>query len=411
MNYGLLGEKLAHSFSPQIHSLLGCADYGLIEKKRDELDEFMTRRDFSAINVTIPYKKAVMPYCEHIDSAALEIGCVNTIINRDGKLYGYNTDFSGFLYLADRSLVSFEGKKVLVLGSGATSLTATAAARSRKASSVHTVSRSGDLNYENVKALHPDADIIINTTPLGMYPNNGSAAVDLADFKNLSGVLDVVYNPLRTELIMQAQKLGIPASGGLPMLVAQAIFAEELFFERKFDTETYDSVLREIDAKKRSIILMGMPGCGKSSLGLELARLTARPLHDIDELIVTEAGCTIPEIFAQKGEAHFRDLESKVLRRVGASGGGIISLGGGSLLREENRKHVAQNGFTVYIRRELASLPTDGRPLSSSQSALQEMFTARHPIYSACADCECENSATIDDLAQDVLQKFNSREI
>ncbi len=411
MKYGLLGEKLGHSFSPQIHGLLGLPEYGLIEVPRSELDSFMLRRDFCAINVTIPYKQAVMPYCSWIDPAAQEIGCVNTIVNRDGKLYGWNTDFSGFLYMARRAGISFAGKKVLVLGSGGTSLTASAAARQQGASHVLRVSRSGELNYSNVASLHQDAQIIVNTTPVGMYPNNGSAALDLRAFPKLCGVLDVVYNPLKTALILQAESLGIPCSGGLPMLVTQAVFAEEHFFDRKIPPETYETVLRQIDGEKRSIILMGMPGCGKSSLGEELHRLTGRPLYDIDALIVQEAGCSIPDIFASRGEKAFRDLESGILARVSREGGCIISLGGGSILRENNRAAIAQNGFVVYIRRELDALPTDGRPLSKSEDALREMFLARHPIYSACADCECRNDASLEALAQAVLTKFAERKI
>lgn len=411
MEYGLLGEKLAHSFSPQIHSLLGLPDYGLIEVPRNELSSFMDSRSFKAINVTIPYKRDVMPWCSWIDEAAQEIGCVNTIVNRDGKLYGWNTDFSGFLFMADRAGVDFSGKKVLILGSGGTSLTASAAALRRGAAQVLRVSRSGELNYGNVAQLHPDAEIIVNTTPVGMYPNNGTAALDLRDFSRLCGVLDVVYNPLKTALIIQAQALDIPCSGGLPMLVTQAVFAEEHFFDRKIAPETYEEVLRKIDSQKRSIVLMGMPGCGKSSLGEELRRLTGRPLYDIDSLIVQEAGCSIPEIFASRGEKAFRDLETAVLARVCKEGGSIISLGGGSILREENRAAIAQNGFVVYIRRDLGALPTDGRPLSAGESALQEMFKLRHPIYSACADCQCVNDSTIAQLAQAVLKKFDERKI
>ncbi|MGI6028171.1 MAG: shikimate kinase [Candidatus Heteroscillospira sp.] len=411
MDYGLLGEKLAHSFSPQIHTLLGCPGYGLMEVPKNELEAFMLRRDFKAINVTIPYKRDVMAYCAHIDGSAREIGCVNTIVNRGGELWGWNTDFAGFLYMADRAGVDFAGAKVLILGSGGTSLTASAAVKSRGARDLVRVSRSGKVNYDNVALLHPDADIIVNTTPVGMYPNNGKAALELSIFKQLRGVLDVVYNPLKTALILQAEALGIPASGGLPMLVTQAVFAEEHFFGEKIPNEKYEEVLREIDAEKRSIILMGMPGCGKSSLGAELHRITGRDFIDLDQEIVREAGCSIPEIFAGQGEKAFRDMESTVLERASKQGGCIISLGGGSVLREENRAAIAQNGFVVYIRRDLNELPTDGRPLSKDSAALTELLRQRHPVYSACADCVCENSSTIPALAHDVLKKFAERKI
>jgi len=411
MKYGLLGEKLSHSFSPRIHSLLGCEDYGLLEVPRDELDAFMTQRKFEAINVTIPYKKDVMPYLHWIDEAALEIGCVNTIVNRGGKLYGWNTDFSGFLYMADKAGIDFCGKKVLILGSGGTSLTAAAAAKSRGVGEIICVSRKGEVNYENLSSLCGDADIIINTTPLGMYPNTGKAAVDLRDFPKLIGVLDAVYNPLKTALILQAEELGIACSGGLPMLVTQAVFAEEHFFDKKFSPEIYEDILHIIDGEKRSIILMGMPGCGKSTLGKALAEITKRQFFDTDELIEQKAGCSIPDIFAQKGEAAFRDMESEIIAEVCREGGSIISLGGGAILREENRAAIKQNGFIVYITRDIFTLPTDGRPLSKDKNALAEMFKIRHPIYKSCADCLCINDGTIEELAQDVLKKFAERKI
>ncbi|MGE4353783.1 MAG: shikimate kinase [Oscillospiraceae bacterium] len=411
MQYGLLGEKLGHSFSPQIHALFGLPDYELIEVSPGNLDKFLNDRNFDAINVTIPYKQSVIPYCTELSASASAIGAVNTIVNRSGKLYGANTDYLGFCAMASRAGISFSGKKVLVLGSGGTSLTASAAARDGGCRKHYTVSRHGEINYENVYERHGDADILINTTPVGMYPNNGTSAVDPERFPNLCGVLDVVYNPLKTALILKAHKLGIPASGGLPMLVAQAKYAEELFFNRKIPDEKLESVLRKIDAQKRNIILMGMPGCGKSSLGYELSLLTNRPLRDIDELIVHEAGCSIPEIFEKSGEAVFRDIESAVLLREGKQGGSIISLGGGSILREENRAAIIQNGFLVYVRRALDRLPTSGRPLSTDVQALQHMYAVRGPIYSAYADCVCENSGTIRELAKEVLGKFDNREI
>ena len=411
MRHGLLGEKLGHSFSPQIHAMLGCPDYGLIELPRAELDGFMRRRDFDAINVTIPYKRDVMPYCAEIDPAAEAIGCVNTIINKEGRLFGYNTDFSGFLFMADRAGVDFAGRKVLILGSGGTSLTAAAAAKSRGASEVLKVSRRGELNYENAASLCRDAEILVNTTPVGMFPNNGAMALDPALFPKLRGVLDVVYNPLATALILRARSLGLPCSGGLPMLVAQAVFAEELFTGEKQPLSVFEDILRRIDAQKRSIILMGMPGCGKSSLAKLIAERSGRQCADIDELIVAEAGKSIPEIFAESGETAFRDIESRVLAESSKHGGCVIALGGGTPLREENRRAMAQNGFVVYIRRALSELPTDGRPLSGDGSGLALMLKRREPVYSACADCVCDNSSDLASLADEVLKKFENRVI
>ena len=411
MRYGLLGEKLGHSFSPQIHAMLGCEGYGLIEVPRDGLDGYMRRRDFDAINVTIPYKQAVMPYCDEIDPAAKAIGCVNTIINDGGRLLGYNTDFSGLLHMACMSDIDFFGKNVLILGTGGTSLTAEAAAKLRGANSVRKVSRSGEINYENAPELCADTEILVNTTPVGMYPHNGRMAIDPALFPKLTGVLDVVYNPLSTALVLRAKELGLNCSGGLPMLVAQAVHAEELFTGRIISLDVFESVLRRIDAQARSIILMGMPGCGKSSLGRLLAERTGRDFADIDELVERSAGMPIPRIFAERGESAFRDIESQVLAEAAKHGGGIIALGGGSVLREENRRAIAQNGFVVYIRRPVGALPTEGRPLSGDGSGLAEMYARRDPIYSALADCECENSGTLESLADEVLKKFENRVI
>jgi shikimate dehydrogenase len=358
MRYGLLGEKLSHSFSPRIHGLLGCPDYGLLEADRDALDDFMTARAFEAINVTIPYKRDVMPLRAGIDAAAREIGCVNTIVNRGGALYGYNTDYSGFLYMADRAGIDFTGKKVPFWAPAAP---ASPPPPRPEAGGVWRCSGSpgrGELNYENAATLHGDAQILVNTTPVGMYPRNGAAAVDLRCFPALTGVLDVVYNPLNTALILQAKALGLPASGGLSMLVTQAVFAEELFFGKKFPEAEYERVLRAIDGEKRSIVLMGMPGCGKTTLGRFLARKTGRPAADVDAEIVREAGCSIPEIFEKQGETAFRDLESAVLARLTKEGGGILSLGGGSVLRAENRAAVAQNGCRRYRGTQRACPPT-----------------------------------------------------
>ena len=411
MKYGLLGEKLGHSFSPQIHRLFGLPDYELIEVSPGNLDNFMTARDFKAINVTIPYKQSVIPYCTYLSDSAKAIGAVNTIVNSDGKLFGANTDYLGFCYMARRAGINFLGKKVLVFGSGGTSLTVSAAAKDLGCRENIVVSRQGEVNYKNVYDKHGDADIIINTTPIGMYPKNGASAVEPSRFPNLCGVLDVVYNPLKTALIMKAEELGIPTSSGLPMLVAQAKYAQELFFDRKIPDEKTESVLRDTDAQKRSIVLMGMPGCGKSSLGMELSRLTGRPLRDIDELITLKAGFSIPEIFASSGEKAFRNIETGVIQCEGKIGGSIISLGGGSILREENRAAIAQNGFVVYIRRSLESLSTNGRPLSTDIDSLRLMYSQRDPIYSSFADCECENTGTIAELAQEILNKFNKMKI
>lgn len=411
MQYGLLGEKLSHSFSPQIHSILGLAEYGLIEVERENLAMFMTEKKFSAINVTIPYKQDVMSFCDELSDGASAIGAVNTIVNRSGKLYGYNTDFSGLLYMAKRVGIDFAGKKVLVLGSGGTSKTACFAATSSGASSVHIVSRSGELNYENVHEIHPDAQIIINTTPIGMYPKAEAMPIDLGNFPSLVGVLDAIYNPLTTRLIADAKARNIPASNGLAMLVAQAIFAEEKFFDKTFDEDICEKVLTQIDSKMRNIVLCGMPSCGKSSIGLKLAKIMMRDFIDIDAKIVEKAGISIPEIFEKYGEPHFRDLESEVVATECAKHSAIISLGGGSVMRPENRIAITQNAFVVYLKRPVDELVTDGRPLSRDTETLRKMFELRDPVYSALSDFDCENGEGKTRVATEISRKFFERSV
>lgn len=411
MQYGLLGKKLSHSFSPQIHSLLGLPEYGLIEVAENDLQAFMTRKDFSAINVTIPYKQDVMPYCDYLSEDARSIGAVNTIVNRDGKLSGYNTDFSGLLFMAKRVGIDFAGKTVLILGSGGTSKTAAFAATSSGASAVHIVSRNGELNYDNVHQRCPDADIIINTTPIGMYPKPDAVPIDLSKFNKLSGVLDAIYNPMTTRLIAEAKSLGIPASNGLAMLVTQAVFAEEKFFDKQFPDSICEKILKQIDSKMRNIVLCGMPSCGKSTVGQKLAEIMLREFIDIDAEIVDKAGMSIPEIFEKYGEGHFRDIESAVVAEQCAKNSAIISLGGGSVLREENRKAISQNAFVVYLIRPTEDLITDGRPLSRDTETLQKMYELRHPIYSDVADFVCENSEGKMRIATEISRKFFERSV
>ena len=307
--YGLLGRKLGHSWSAPIHAALGCADYRLIELEPEELGAFLAREDIGGLNVTIPYKRDVMAYCDVLDPMAEAIGSVNTLVRRaDGKLYGYNTDAAGFCFMAQRAGIGFAGKKTLVLGSGGASRTAAACAKKLGAREVVVISRSGENNYTNL-GRHADAERIVNTTPVGMYPNNGAAAVDLTAFPACAGVLDLIYNPRRTALLLQAEELGIPCSDGLPMLVAQAKAAEEHFFDRLIADRENERILAQLRREMTNLVLIGMPGSGKSTVGAALAALTGREAIDIDARIVEKAGCSIPEIFAKGGEAAFRALE------------------------------------------------------------------------------------------------------
>ena len=304
--YGLLGEHLPHSFSPQIHSALGNKDYGLFEVAPENLDAFMKEHNFKGINVTIPYKKAVIPYLDEISPEAEKIGAVNTIKVKDGKLCGYNTDYFGFKYMVEKSGINIKGKKALVLGSGGASATVQAVLRDMEASEIIVVSRNGIDNYVNMYIKHTDAEIIVNTTPVGMYPDNLNTLVDLDRFGKLSGVLDVVYNPLKTRLILDAEQRNIPSSAGLSMLVAQAKKAHEIFFDTTTELEVCVQIERSLILQMCNIVLIGMAGCGKSTIGKRLSELLKKDLIDTDEMIVNTENKPIPEIFAEKGEDYFR---------------------------------------------------------------------------------------------------------
>ena len=393
MEYGLLGERLGHSFSPQIHRDLAGYDYQLLPTPPEAVEDLFARRAFQGLNVTIPYKRTVMPLCDEIDPRAAAIGAVNTVVNRNGRLTGYNTDIDGFLYMARRAGVDMAGKKVVILGSGGTSRTARAAAGELGAREIITVSRRGEDNYQNLSR-HADAQVLVNTTPVGMYPNWGQSPVSLESFPALEGVLDVVYNPLRTALLLQAEERGLPRSCGLPMLVAQAKRAAELFTGQNIDDSRAEAVLHGLRGQLTSIVLIGMPGCGKTTVGRTLAGKLGRTFVDLDEEIVRRAGMSIPEIFAREGEAGFRERESALVREFGERTGLVVSTGGGVVTRRENYIPLKQNGLLLHLRRDPAALPTDGRPLSQA-TAPEELWRRRAPLYAAFADGEIDNNGTL----------------
>ena len=393
MEYGLLGERLGHSFSPQIHRDLAGYDYQLLPTPPEAVEDLFARRAFQGLNVTIPYKRTVMPLCDEIDPRAAAIGAVNTVVNQNGRLTGYNTDIDGFLYMARRAGVDMAGKKVVILGSGGTSRTARAAAGELGAREIVTVSRHGEDNYQNLSR-HADAQVLVNTTPVGMYPNWGQSPVSLESFPALEGVLDVVYNPLRTALLLQAEERGLPRSCGLPMLVAQAKRAAELFTGRNIDDSRTEAVLHGLREQLTSIVLIGMPGCGKTTVGRALAGKLGRTFVDLDEEIVRRAGMSIPEIFAREGEAGFRGRESALVREFGEHTGLVVSTGGGVVTRRENYIPLKQNGLLLHLRRDPAALPTDGRPLSQA-TAPEELWRRRAPLYAAFADGEIDNNGPL----------------
>ncbi len=410
MQYGLIGEKLGHSFSPEIHGAIANYVYELREIPREELDAFMRARDFCAVNVTIPYKTDVIPYLDEIDPRAARIGAVNTVVNRGGKLHGYNTDYDGMAYLVRSIGLDVRGKKVLILGTGGTSLTAEALMTDLGATSVYRVSRTprgaGIVTYEEVYAKHTDAAVIVNTTPVGMYPNPDGAAVDLSLFPCLAGVIDAVYNPLRTTLVATAKSRGVPAVGGLGMLVAQAVRASEHFTGDRYPDKCIDDILSSMVKKKEHLILIGMPASGKSTVGKMAAEVLGRPLIDIDAEIVKTAGCDIPTIFREHGEGYFRDLESEVLARVlfGRTGC-VIATGGGAPLREENVRAMHRTGRVFWLDRSLEKLtPTSDRPTAFDREALAARYRERYDIYRASCDVRIDGDGTAQEVAESLLE-------
>ena len=400
---GLLGEKLGHSYSPQIHSMLADYEYKLFEKSPEELEDFLKSGEFDGLNVTIPYKKSVMPYCAELSPTAAQIGSVNTIVRRsDGSLYGDNTDAFGFENLIVHNGIEVKGKKALVLGTGGASVTAQAVLKNLGASEVVVISRRGEDNYENI-AKHADAEIIANTTPVGMYPNNGKAAVDLAQFPKLSGVLDVVYNPARTALLLQAEKLCIPCAGGLYMLVSQAKRSCELFTGKSIPDSEIDRIERVLSHQMQNIVIIGMPGSGKTAVSTMLAERLGRKILDTDMIVSEKAGMTIPEIFAAQGEAGFRKLETEATAEVGKLSGNIISTGGGVVTVADNYELLHQNGVIVWIERDTNKLARDGRPISLS-SDLNELYAARLPLYERFADIKADNNGDINDTVNAIME-------
>lgn len=404
--YGLLGRKLAHSWSVPIHKALGCENYRLIELEPEQLGEFLQQREIGGLNVTLPYKRTVMQYCDVIDEAAQAIGSVNTIVRKsDGKLHAYNTDAAGFIWMVQRAKIDFTGKKAVVLGSGGASLTAQAMAAKLGAREVVVISRSGENNYDNLSR-HADAGIVINTTPVGMYPDIGKAAVDLRSFPNCTGVLDLIYNPRRTALILQAEVLGIRCSDGLPMLVAQAVAAEERFFDLPIPAEENDRILKMLRRDFTNIVLIGMPGCGKTTTGEILGRITGREVVDIDAEIVKWAGKSIPEIFAENSEAGFRAFERVFTDRFGAQPGRILVTGGGVVKNEQNYAALHQNGRIYHLRRRVEALERAGRPLSTGVD-LPLMAVEREPLYARFRDAEIDNNGSVEDAAEAIWRDFN----
>ena len=403
--FGLLGRSLGHSYSVPIHRALGNEGYSLFEIEPERLGTFLERGDIGGLNVTIPYKRDAMAYCALLDDTAKRIGCVNTIVRLpDGRLKGYNTDASGLSFMADRAGISLSGRKVLIFGSGGASLTAQDVARTAGAREVAVVSRAGADNYENLNR-HADAEVLINATPVGMAPHTGEWVADAARFPNCRGVLDLVYNPRRTALLFRAEELGIPNADGLPMLVAQAKAAEELFFDRKIDDGENERILLELRRTTQNIVLIGMPGSGKTTIGAALARHTGRTAIDLDEEIARAAGRSIPAIFSESGEAAFRALECDMARRWGRENGMILITGGGVVKDARNYAALKQNGRIYQIERDGSLLAREGRPLSIGMD-LDAMLEERAPLYARFRDAAVVNDAAPEDAAKRIWEEF-----
>ncbi len=411
MQYGLIGERLGHSFSGIVHGYLAEYEYELCELAREDVDAFMQARDFRAINVTIPYKGVVIPHLSYIDPHAEEIGAVNTVVNRDGRLYGYNTDFYGMRALISRMGLTLDGKKVAILGTGGTSRTAMAVAKALGAAEYFRVSRTakdGAIDYGTLYRDHADVDVIINTTPSGMYPCIDESPVELERFSALSGVIDAIYNPLRPKLVTDASARGIPAEGGLYMLIAQAVRAAEIFLDTTYPEDTADRIYQTILSQKENIVLIGMPGSGKSTVGKLLAEMLGREFFDMDAEIVGTAGKEISEIFSEVGEQGFRDIETAVLKnQLAAKGGIVLATGGGAILRDENVAALRQNGRLYFLDRPLEDLlPTSDRPLASSTEAIRRRYEERYFRYCSVADTRIEVRGTPTDVANTIGKDF-----
>lgn len=424
--YGLIGKTLVHSYSKEIHEALGRYQYQLFSLAEDEMPDFINARDFRGLNVTIPYKKDVIPLCDEVTDLARGIGAVNTLfwknasgtgssesISQEDKiLVGHNTDYEGFLYAASRAGIDFEGKGVLILGTGGTSLMARRAAADQNAAKIYIASRhpetdppSGSeiqdagilstVSYDQLPEIADSIDVIVNTTPVGTFPNNMQQVIRLKDFPGCQAVIDVIYNPFKTALLLEAEKLGLKYTNGLPMLVAQATAAAGYFLGTPgaFQKEN-QRIIKSMKQQMGNIVLIGMPGTGKSLIGKFLAELTGKTLQDTDAKIEEEAKMTIPEIFEKEGETGFRDRESAICKKLGKERNLIIATGGGAILRPENVDALRQNGTLVHITRSIDKLPTRGRPLSKNIETLKKMEAQRMPLYKSAADITFRNNYT-----------------
>ena len=401
------GEKLSHSYSRLIHKKFGMYSYDLVELPPDNLKEFVEHGGYDAFNVTIPYKSAIIPYIDKVETLAMQIGAINTVCRLGGKTYGYNTDILGMAYMLKRAGIALGGKHVMIFGSGGTGKTAEMLAKKNGAASITVVSRSGSVNYKNFYELQ-QTQIIINTTPVGMYPYSDISLADLSKFRNLEAVADVIYNPMRTRLMLQARELNLKYAGGLYMLVAQAKYSMDIFVKNRHPDEIIEHVYKYLLSRIINIVLVGMPGSGKTSIGKAVARRERRRYVDSDAEIVASEGRAITEIFAEKGEEYFRKKEKQTLFLLGSQNGMVISTGGGAVLDRENYYSLKANGRIYYLEREITDLATRGRPLSTGTEALKKLLEQREPLYKAFADVTVENDGDFFSCVDKILEDIAS---
>lgn len=409
MEYGLIGEKLGHSFSKIIHEMIADYKYELKEIAKDDLDSFMKNREFKCINVTIPYKTAVLPYLDFISDEAKKIGCVNTIVNKDGKLYGYNTDYYGLKLLIKKQNIDLNNKNVLILGTGGTSLTAKAVIKDLGAKTIYQASRKnseGLISYDEI--YNYDINYVVNTTPVGMYPNNNDKLIEVSKFKNIEGLVDVIYNPLKTNLVLDGLNLGIKADGGLYMLIAQAVYAIKLFKNIEINDSKIDEVYNKLLSNKLNIVLIGMPSCGKTTIGRKLEKRLNKALYDSDTEIEKIIKTDISNFIRSNGETKFRNIEASVIENLSKQNGLIISTGGGVILNKDNMNRLKQNGIVIFIDRSLDLLtPTKSRPLTSDIESLKKKYNERIDLYNYYGDIKVENNGLIDDTVDKIIGGIN----
>lgn len=406
MSYGLIGEKLSHSFSPQIHSLLADYDYRLFELEKENVGKFLKEKNFDGLNVTIPYKQTVIEFCDELSETAAKLHSVNTITINNGKLIGDNTDYYGFSYLLNSNNIDVGGKKCIVLGSGGASKTVCAVLKDLGAN-VTVISRSGENNYTNIDK-NFDAEIIVNTTPVGMYPKNGAAVIDISSFKKCEAAVDLIYNPSKTKFLLDAERNNIKTANGLTMLVAQAKKSCELFLNKKIDDNVIEKIVKQIENSLKNIILIGMPGCGKSSVGKLLSEKLDREFIDTDCEIEKSENKKIPEIFSQTGEEYFRKIETKILEIFSKESGKIIATGGGIVTRKINCDLLKQNSIIIFIDRSIESLSNENRPLSKDKKAIEKLYSERIDLYRGLADITVKNDGEIENVVEEIYENISN---